>query len=77
MQPKIFKLSPNPAQNKLYISGGATEEVLYEITTLEGKPIQSSVVSDHIIYIENLQVGLYIIKFRTYGGQTILRFAKE
>ncbi len=70
-------LSPNPAQNKLFINGNHAEQALYEITTMEGKVIQTGIVSDQIISVENIKVGIYIIKIKTDSGSYVHRLIKE
>ncbi len=73
----VIKLSPNPAQNKLFINGNHLENALYEITSVEGKSIQTGAVDHQAISIENLKTGIYLIKIKTDAGNCIERFVKE
>lgn len=75
-QANAFTLSPNPAQNKLFINGKHLKDATYEITTMDGKSIQTGVMADQIS-VANLKVGLYIIKIKTNSGEYVQRFVKE
>ncbi len=68
---------PNPATDKLYLTGNSTENATYEITTIEGKALQSGAVSGGNINIGNLKTGIYIIKIKTDAGDRVMRFVKE
>lgn len=57
------KIWPNPALNKVQISGINEQEILkYTLRTSEGKLIHQGVVEGSIIDLERIQSGLYILE---------------
>ena len=72
-----IEIHPNPAKDKITISGNVSIGNSYEITTIEGKSLQTGAVIDHDISIFNLKPGLYLIKIKTEAGETVQRFVKE
>ncbi len=73
----IVILHPNPAKTVLYLSGNILENVPYEITSIEGKSLQTGIVMGGSVPIENFKTGLYLIKIETDAGETAQRFVKE
>ena len=71
------KIYPNPAKTALYVSGNLIETSTYEILSIEGKILQTGPVNGVKIGIDNLQVGIYIVKIRTKSGHSVQRFVKE
>lgn len=67
---KVNNISPNPAQNSLYINSSSDK---YIILNLAGQELTKGKVVDNKIYIGNLNSGLYII---ILGNQSF-KFIKE
>ena len=74
---KTISISPNPGNSKISIHGNISEGASYEITSIEGKSIQTGVLSDRQISIENIHSGIYILKIKTDAGNVVQRFVKE
>ena len=74
---KSIKLHPNPAKTELYISGNLSENTNYEITSIEGKSLQTGVFRGGSVSISNLMSGIYLIKIKTEAGENVQRFVKE
>lgn len=72
-----FSIHPNPAQKELCLSGAVSENTTYEISSTDGKLFQKGDLHDGIISIENLGMGVYIIKIKSDRGETVQRFVKE
>ncbi len=70
-------IHPNPSNNKIFISENFAENDIYEITSMDGKALQTGVVSGGSIGIETLKTGIYIIKLKTEFGESVQRFVKE
>jgi hypothetical protein len=70
-------LFPNPTKNELFINRSFNESASYEITSIDGKLLQTGEAGEHAINIENLKPGFYIIKIKTEVGETVQRFVKE
>ena len=73
----VITINPNPAKNELLLNGSLTPSTTYEITSIEGKGMQSGIVNSGSISIENLKAGIYFIKIGTKGDEKVLRFVKE
>ncbi|HEX8547629.1 MAG TPA: BACON domain-containing carbohydrate-binding protein [Cytophagaceae bacterium] len=72
-----FSLYPIPAKNELIITGDLVENAIYEITGIEGKALQTGLVSNSNISISDLKPGMYLIKIITHAGERVQRFVKE
>ena len=70
-------IHPNPAKTELYITGNIAENASYEITSIEGKTLQTGTVISEEINIETLKAGIYMIKIKTETGEMVQRFVKE
>lgn len=75
--PQSDPIYPNPAKNELFVKGNSVANATYEITSIEGKHLQSGVLTGSAIDVENLNAGVYFIKIKTEGGARIQRFVKE
>ena len=73
----VINIHPNPAKNELLLNGSIIQSTTYDITSIEGKGIQSGMVNSGSISIENLKAGIYFIKIKTDEGEKVLRFVKE
>lgn len=73
----LFTLHPNPAETELFVTGNLSENANYEITSMEGKSLQTGALRGSNISIENLKVGCYLIKIKTEAGDRVQRFVKE
>ncbi|HEX8547197.1 MAG TPA: T9SS type A sorting domain-containing protein, partial [Cytophagaceae bacterium] len=56
---------PNPSKTKLLLNGDVSENSYYEITTIDGRLIQSGDAGEHAITLENFAPGLYFIRIKT------------
>lgn len=74
---KTITIHPNPANNVLFISGNFLENATYEITSIEGKSLQTGALNGGTISLSNLISGLYLIKIKTEAGDRVQRFVKE
>lgn len=70
-QQKLLSISPNPAQEQLYVKGNTSVE--YTITELSGKTIEMGTILHGLVDIKNLPSGMYNLKIE---DQTIL-FIKD
>ncbi|HEX8546592.1 MAG TPA: T9SS type A sorting domain-containing protein [Cytophagaceae bacterium] len=75
-QNKTFLVHPNPAKGELVISGHNLSNASYSITTIEGRAIQTGIISGKIL-VESLAPGFYFIKIKTQAGEYVQRFLKE
>jgi hypothetical protein len=60
-----FTISPNPVTDKIYVNFDKTvwnTIVNYEIINLNGQIMQSGKVDNSIVFINNLNSGLFILK---------------
>ncbi|MBD2766627.1 T9SS type A sorting domain-containing protein [Hymenobacter sp. BT664] len=73
----LYSLHPNPTKNQLYLSGNILKGTTYEINSIEGKLLQKGALDAGVISIENLKVGLYIIRIKTDAREWVQRFVKE
>ena len=74
---KDFSIYPNPSKTELFFKSNFSGNVTYEITTIEGKTLQSGIVNSSSIAIETLKAGIYIVKIKTEAGEALQRFVKE
>jgi len=67
---------PNPVENILYFE--TADEIKYvEIVSISGSVVISEEISNNSINVENLNNGLYIIKFTNHSGENFfLKFVK-
>ena len=72
-----YSLHPNPANNELFVSGNILENARYQITSIEGKALQTGALNGSSINIGNLSTGIYLIKIKTEVGDRVQRFVKE
>lgn len=72
-----ISIFPNPAKTELFISGINHQNVNYEITSIEGKSLQTGTLRGRSISIESFQAGIYLLKIKGDLGNRILRFVKE
>jgi hypothetical protein len=72
-----FFLYPTPAQDRLFIGGISSENGTYEITSVQGRLVQSGPLGEQGISIQNLPAGLYTIKLTTYTGTGVQKFFKQ
>ncbi len=74
---ETYALYPNPAKTELFVTGNLSENVTYEITSIEGKALQVGTLIGNSISIESLKAGFYIIKIKTEAGERVQRLVKE
>jgi hypothetical protein len=72
-----FIIHPNPAKTEIFISGDNLANATYQVVTIEGKPLQTGILSNGMISIQNLEGGMYILKIKTQSVESIQRFVKE
>ncbi|HEX8549413.1 MAG TPA: T9SS type A sorting domain-containing protein [Cytophagaceae bacterium] len=70
-------IHPNPVKTELTVNGNISEKASYEITSIEGITLQTGIVGNRSISIENLNAGLYLIRIMSNELQTLQRFVKE
>jgi hypothetical protein len=59
---KIVTVFPNPATNKLFLSGRADNFYEYEISNIFGQVVQKGAIDNGTIDVGNLPRGLYFLK---------------
>ncbi|HEX8549590.1 MAG TPA: T9SS type A sorting domain-containing protein [Cytophagaceae bacterium] len=72
-----IQLYPNPSRTVLQLEGSTLENSVYEIESIEGKTLQKGPINGQTISIENLKIGLYILRITNDAGETVQRFVKE
>lgn len=72
-----ISIFPNPAKAELFVKGNFLENTSYEITSIEGKSLQTGVLNGGSISISNIISGIYLIKIKTEAGDRVQRFVKE
>lgn len=70
-------LHPSPAKTDLCLTGNIEENAKYEITSIDGKVMQTGALSGCSISIESLKTGFYFIKIKAKEGESVQRFVKE
>lgn len=70
-------IHPNPAKNELFITGNIAENATYEITSVDGKILQTEALRSGSISIHSLKAGFYLIKIKTEACNRVQRFVKE
>lgn len=68
-----LEIVPNPAKNALSLSGKLPDDPHYEITSIEGKILQSGVLRNGSIPMENFTTGMYFIKIQAGSRELMLR----
>jgi uncharacterized repeat protein (TIGR01451 family) len=71
-----ISILPNPASNKLFISGLA-QDALAEIFDISGKLLLTKLLLHPQLDISSLAQGLYFIKLTTAQGSVVKKFVKE
>ena len=74
---KSYSIFPNPAKTELFLSDNFSANAYYEITSIEGKALQTDHLNGNSIYIEKLKPGFYLLKIKTDDGDRVHRFVKE
>ncbi|HEX8549675.1 MAG TPA: glycosyl hydrolase family 28-related protein [Cytophagaceae bacterium] len=69
-------LYPTATQDRLFIGGVASKNTTYEITSIEGKSFLGGQLRDHIISVQHLPAGLYMIKLNTDSKSSVHKFMK-
>ncbi|MBD2770105.1 T9SS type A sorting domain-containing protein [Hymenobacter sp. BT664] len=68
---------PNPAKTKVFIPENISKIQSCDITSLDGRLVQTGTVQGGAILVESLKPGVYIIKLKTAAGESMQRFVKE
>ncbi len=72
-----FSLYPNPANDRLFINTGNTnEKIMFSIVDLLGKVIIDNAVYSGLIDISNLDNGIYFVRLNDEKNTTTLKFIK-
>jgi ELWxxDGT repeat protein len=76
-QINTFEIYPNPTQGELFIDSKLNIK-LFEIASLEGKVIKSTLNNNYVISVEDLKAGIYFIKAITQENKILWRqFIKQ
>lgn len=70
-----FSLLPNPTTSSIQLSGINSGN--YIILNLSGKMVDTGIINSNSISVEELPVGLYILKVQTENGVGHKRFVKQ
>jgi uncharacterized protein (TIGR02145 family) len=68
---------PNPATEKLYIKNSMDAKAILVIIDIQGRQVLSKQIDSNLIYISNLERGVYIVKLMSPVNVMVTKLIKE